>query len=178
MSSTLFCLEKSKFLKKKERNYAFIDSQNLNLGIRSLGRKLDYRKFRLYLREKYDIRVAYCFIGFMPSNQPLYSSLQEAGYILVLKPTVLDREGKVKGNVDADLILQVMLDYDRYDKALIITSDGDFYSLVKYLYGQNKLKFVMSPYVETCSVLLRKTAREKIVFMSNLRQKLEYKKHR
>jgi uncharacterized LabA/DUF88 family protein len=72
-----------------------------------------------------------------------------------------------------------MLDYKKYDKAIIITSDGDFYSLVKYLYKKRKLKFVMSPYVKTCSVLLKKTARDKIIFMANLKKKLGFKeKHR
>jgi len=69
-----------------------------------------------------------------------------------------------------------MIDYKKYDKALIISSDGDFYSLVKYLYKHDKLKCVMSPYIKTCSVLLKKTAKEKIIFMNNLKKKLEYKK--
>ncbi|TSC96170.1 MAG: hypothetical protein Athens101410_100 [Parcubacteria group bacterium Athens1014_10] len=166
-------------MKVKEKNYAFIDSQNLNLGIRSLGWKLDYKRFKVYLSEKYNIETAYLFIGYMPENQDIYSSLQEAGYVLIFKPTLPDKNGDVKGNVDADLVLQVMLDYIKYDKAIIVTSDGDFYSLVKYLYKQNKLKFVMSPYVKTCSALLKKTAKEKIIFMANLKKKLEYKeKHR
>ena len=166
-------------MKQTEKNYAFIDSQNLNLGIKSLGWKLDHKRFRIYLREKYKVEIAYLFIGYIPENQDLYSSLQECGYVLVFKPTLPDKNGDIKGNVDADLVLQAMLDYEKYDKAVIVTSDGDFYSLVKYLYKQNKLRFVMSPYVKTCSVLLKKTAREKIVFMNNLKEKLGYKeKHR
>ena len=166
-------------MSKKENNFAFIDSQNLNLGIQSLGWKLNYKRFRIYLKEKYKISTAYLFIGYIPANQDLYSSLQEAGYVLVFKPTLPDKKGEVKGNVDADLVLQVMVDYKKYDKAAIITSDGDFYSLVNYLYKNNKLKCVMSPYFKTCSALLKKTAKEKIVFMSNLKKKLEYKeKHR
>jgi len=166
-------------MEKQENNYAFIDSQNLNLGIQSLGWKLDYRRFRVYLKEKYKASIAYMFIGYIPANQDLYSSLQEAGYILVFKPTLPDKDGEVKGNVGADLVLQAMIDYKKYDKAVIITSDGDFYSLVRYLYKNSKIRCLMSPYVKTCSVLLKKTAKEKIVFMSNLKQKLEYKeKHR
>jgi len=160
----------------KEKNYAFIDSQNLNLGIQSLGWRLDYRRFRIYLKEKYNVQVAYMFIGYVPSNQDLYSFLQSAGYVLVFKPTLPDGDGEIKGNVDADLVLQTMIDFNEYDKAVIVTSDGDFYSLVKYLYKFDKLKLVMSPYVKTCSSLLQKTAREKIIFMDNLRKKLEYKK--
>ncbi|MFH1955819.1 MAG: NYN domain-containing protein [Patescibacteria group bacterium] len=166
-------------MKNRENNYAFIDSQNLNLGIRSLGWKLDYKKFRVYLREKYKISKAYLFIGFVPANQDLYSFLQSLGYVLVFKPTLPDKKGKVKGNVDADIVLQAMLDYKKYDKAVVITSDGDFYSLVNHLYKNKKLEIVISPYKKTCSSLLKKTAKEKIVFMGNLRKKLEYKeKHR
>ncbi len=163
----------------KLNNYAFIDSQNLNLGIQSLGWKLDHRRFRIYLKEKYNVSVAYLFIGYVQNNQDLYSFLQAAGYVLIFKPTLPDKDGEIKGNIDADLVLQAMIDYNKYDKAVIVSSDGDFYSLVKYLYKNNKLERVISPYVKTCSVLLKKTAKEKIVFMENLRKKLEYKeKHR
>lgn len=160
---------------RKEKIYAFIDSNNLNLGIKSMGWNLDFRRFRVYLREKYNVSVAYLFLGYVPGNQDLYSSLQKNGYVLIFKPTLPDRDGKVKGNIDADLTLQAMIDYPKYDKAVIVTSDGDFHSLVKYLYENKKLYFVMSPCRETCSILLKKAAKEKIVFMDNLRNKLEYK---
>jgi len=166
-------------MQKKLNNYAFIDSQNLNLGIRSLGWRLDHQKFRIYLKEKYSVTKAYLFIGYMAENKDMYSALQSSGFVLVFKPTLPDKDGKIKGNTDADLVLQAMIDYEKYDKAVIVTSDGDFYSLVKHLYKNKKLECVMSSYIKTCSALLKKTAREKIVFMNNLRNKLEYKeKHR
>ncbi|MFA4937328.1 MAG: NYN domain-containing protein [Patescibacteria group bacterium] len=160
-----------------DKNYAFIDSQNLNLGIKSLGWNLDFRKFRVYLKEKYSVVVAYLFIGYIQQNQDLYSSLQKAGYVLIFKPTLPNNDGEVKGNIDADLVLQAMIDFNNYNKAIIVTSDGDFYSLVKYLYEQSKLKLVLSPYVKTCSILLKKSAKDKIVFMTNLQGKLAYKKN-
>lgn len=162
----------------KENNYAFIDSQNLNLGIRSLGWKLDFKKFRIYLKEKYQVTTAYLFIGFIPQNQDMYLSLQKCGYVLIFKPVLPDKDGRHKGNVDADLVLRAMIDYndDSFDKALIITSDGDFYSLVRYFYEHNRLKTVLSPYFVTCSSLLKKSAKEKLVFMVNLKEKLEYKR--
>ena len=162
--------------KNQENNFSFKDSQNLNLGVQSLGWKLDFRRFRKYLLDKYQVSTAYLFLGYIPDNQDLYSSLQKAGYTLIFKPTLANKAGKVKGNVDADLVLQAMLDYNGYDKAVIVTSDGDFYCLVKYLYKKDKLKMVLSPYVESCSVLLKKTAKEKLAYMANLREKLAYKK--
>ena len=157
--------------------YAYIDSNNLNLGIQGLGWKLDYKKFRIYLKEKYGVLVAYMFLGYTPINQALYSSLQKAGFVLIFKPTIPDGKGNLKGNIDADLVLQVMIDYkdNNFDKVIIISSDGDFHSLVKYLYENDKLVVVISPHVKTCSALLKKSAKEKIVFMNNLKNKLEYK---
>jgi len=63
-----------------------------------------------------------------------------------------------------------------YDNAILITSDGDFYSLVRYLYDNAKLKVVMSPHHKTCSVLLKKTAKEKIIYMDNLNKRRGKKK--
>ena len=107
-------------MKKNENNYAFVDSQNLNLGVRSLGWKLDFDRFRRYLLEKYSVSTAYLFIGYVPQNQKLYSQLQKMGYVLVLKPTIPDINGDIKGNVDADLVLQAMIDYEKKEKIVFM----------------------------------------------------------
>ena len=70
----------------------------------------------------------------------------------------------------------VDLHENKFSKAVIVTSDGDFYSLVDYLYEKNKLRIVISPTRAKCSYLLRKSAREKIVYLDNLKEKLEYKR--
>jgi len=159
-------------------NYAFIDSQNLNLGIRSLGWQLDYKKFRLYLKNKYNITHAYMFIGLVANNQPLYTSLQEAGFILIFKPTVRYFEnGKetVKGNVDAELVLHAAaIQYRNYTKAIIISGDGDFACLVEFLQKNEKLLAVMTPNSHY-SKLLKPYAKD-IVPLAKLRKSLEYKK--
>jgi len=162
----------------KENNFAYIDGQNLNLGIKSMGWDLDFRKFRIYLKEKYGVSKAYYFVGFVAGNQRLYDALQEYGYILNFKPTILGDDKKPKGNIDADLVLRAMLDLheNSFDKALIITSDGDFYSLVGYFYSKNKLKVVISPNKKKCSSLLRKSGKERMIYLDNLKGKLEYKR--
>ena len=165
-------------MKLKHNNYAFIDAQNVHLGIKSLGWDLDWVKFRVYLKDKYAVNTAYLFIGFIQSNQDLYSSLQKAGYILIFKPIILDKEGKAKGNCDADFVLYTILEKDNYDKAIIVTSDGDFYFLIRYLYENKKLAMVLSPYSKTCSKLLKKEAKENINYMENLYNKIGSKRKR
>ena len=153
-------------------NFAFIDAQNVHLRIKSLGWDLDWHKFRIYLKEKYSVSVAYLFIGYIPSNQDLYSKLQKAGYILIFKPISFDGERKAKGNCDADLVLRTMIELPNFDKAMIVTSDGDFYSLVRYLYEKDKLQMVLSPYIETCSKLLKQEAKSKINYLNDLSRKI------
>jgi hypothetical protein len=114
---------------KPLENYAFIDSQNLNLGVQDLGWKLDYKKFRIYLTE---------------------------------------------------LVLQTMIDLPHYSKAVIVTGDGDFHCLVKYLHEQGKLLKVLIPNRHKFSVLLRKAiptnAFHYLAFVNDLRKRLEYTK--
>ena len=161
-------------MKKPLKNYAFIDGQNLNLSAQNLGWKMDWKKLRIYLTEKYGVKIAYYFIGYVPSNTSLYAYLQSVGYILIFKPTLEDQEGNVKGNCDADLVLRAMIEFTNYKQAILMSSDGDFYSLVQYLYEKKKLMAVLSPSKRYCSILLKKEAKEKMIFMDNLRVKLSY----
>lgn len=161
--------------KTELKNYAFIDSQNLNLSIQRLGWRLDFFRFRIYLKEKYNVSVAYLFIGYLPENQDLYNSLQKYGYVLIFKPTLRYKDGRVKGNCDAELVLQAMIDYANYHKAVIVTGDGDFHCLVRYLFSQEKLEQVLIPDRFNYSGLLKKAGANKLAFMNDLRGKLEYK---
>jgi|SRR3989344_2417323 len=158
--------------------YAFIDSQNLNLGVRSQDWKLDWRKFRQYLRNKYHVSKAYLFIGQVAGNESLYTSLQEAGYILIFKPTLERKVGDkviIKGNVDAELVLHTMIQYKNYDKAIIISGDGDFRCLIEYLVDKNKLLLVLAPNKYYSRLL--KPFSKFIVRIDRLRGSLELKKH-
>lgn len=161
------------------KNYAFIDSQNLNLSIQGLDWKLDFRKFRVYLKEKYKVKDAFIFIGHVSGNEPLYTFLQKAGYLVVFKPTLeykKDEKGFVKGNVDAELVLHTMIEFKNYNKAIIISGDGDFHCLVEYLINKNKLGKILIPNQARCSILLKKFPSKYLAFVSDLRKKLEYKK--
>ena len=159
----------------RANNYAFIDSQNLNLAIRDQGWILDYKRFRKYLEQKYNITQAFLFIGYVPSNENLYTSLQKYGYLLIFKPTLVLQSGKPKGNIDAELVLHSVIEMQNYDKAIIVAGDGDYHCLVDYLIKQDKLLHLMIPNKYKYSSLLKKFA-NKIVFMNSLKEKLEYKK--
>lgn len=158
------------------KNFAFIDGQNLHMGIRDLGWKIDYKKFRVYLKEHYDVEKVYMFMGYKPTEQQLYNFLQEVGYILVFKPILVLKDGKVKGNCDAELVLQAMIEFQNYQKAVIITGDGDFYCLIKYLQEKDKLLTVLAPSSKNCSSLIRTIVQGDLSLVSDLRKKIQYRK--
>lgn len=169
---------------KTPSNYAFIDSQNLNLGVRSQGWKLDWRKFRQYLRNKYHVTQAYVFIGHVTGNESLYTALQKAGYILIFKPTLeiisrshnnpRKKEVKIKGNVDAELVLHTMIEWNNYDQAIIVSGDGDFHCLIEYLEKKEKLHRVMAPNRKYSRLLKR--FNKYIVRIDMLKKSLQFTK--
>lgn len=166
-------------MRKSDNNYAFIDSQNLNLAIRDQGWRLDWRRFRVYLKEKYGVTKAFLFIGYVEGNAELYTALQDAGFLCVFKPTLSYKDGTTKGNCDAELVLQAMIEYPNYDKAVIVTGDGDFYCLAKYFIEEEKLEIVLVPNRFKFSALLNfRIVRPHLRFMNDLKDRLSYTKKR
>ncbi len=158
--------------------YAFIDNQNLNLGVRDQGWILDFARFRKYLSDKYKVSKFYLFIGYIPTNKNLYDHLRKAGYILIFKPVLgikLKNSQIIKGNVDAELVLHTMIELKNYDKAVIVTGDGDFECLIKYLISINKFLYLVIPNKYKYSTLLRKFEKYTIFIYRKLKDKLELK---
>lgn len=163
-------LLKGNFLNRfGNRVYAFIDSQNLNLGTKNdlkddngityyHGWELDFKKFYFYIKSKLNVSKAYLFIGKIPKYQRLYNYLSSIGYILIFKPTIthVDNNGKpeTKGNVDAELVLHTMLEIENYDKAVIVAGDGDYACLLEHLDSIGKLLRVVIPNKLSYSQLL------------------------
>lgn len=112
----------------KENNFAYIDGANLHRGVDRLGWILDYKRFRIWLAEKYGIKVAYLFLGLVPKYKELYKYLQECGFVIIFKQVSYDDGGKVKGNCDAILVLNAVRDFyeNKCDKTVIVSSDGDY----------------------------------------------------
>lgn len=154
---------------KSKNVYAFIDSQNLNVGTQKFGWKMDWQKFRKWLSDQYGVTKAYMFIGYVPEFEALYEQMHDAGYMVVLKPTydltkpvlngsddahkaeghakAAEHEEKkpVKGNIDADLVLWAMKEIGNYDKMLLVSGDGDFFSLVEYMESKKRLGKILTP---------------------------------
>ena len=77
-----------------------------------------------------------------------YLKLEKFGYELHLKPVKLyeqdDGTTKRKANCDVDMTFYLMKEKDGFDKAIILSGDGDFLPILKYLKGKGKEIIVLA----------------------------------
>lgn len=161
-----------------QNNYAFIDGQNLYQGAKSAGWEIDYYRLRLYLSAKFSVKKAFLFLGYLKENEGLYKYLRDAGFDIVFKKVSNANNNKVKGNVDVALAVFVMKNLKNFDQAVLVTSDGDFEPLVEELKKQNKLRIVLSVKRDTCSSLLKISAKGNIMFLDDVKHKVSKLKKR
>lgn len=133
----------------KSTNLAFIDWQNLHLGTRSWWWTIDFVKLREYLSDVLHVTEAYYFLWVIDTEeQELYIMLQKAGFIVIFREHYASMTGDKKWNVDTDLIFEVMrcvIDRQDRDQAVLVSWDGDYIKLVKYLIKHNRLAKILFP---------------------------------
>jgi len=165
------------------KNIAFIDGQNLHLGTAEERWSVDHIRLRVYLRDKYSVREAYYFLGYVSEgHQKLYNNLQKAGFIVVFKEHQESFEGTKKGNVDTDIVFEIMrsLMEESFDKVVLISGDGDYKKVVDYLIKKNKFEKILFPNQKFASSLYKKLGNEFFVHLgrNDIRMKIEYKKRK
>ncbi len=139
------------------KNIAYIDGSNFYKGIKSLGKELNYFRFRKWLLHKYRITEAYIFLGYIPQQKPLYKHLEDAGFKLIFKESVIQK-GVIKGNADAEMVLKSVRDVfeENINNVVLVSGDGDFSCLVDFLIEKSVFRTILIPNKEYCSYLLRK----------------------
>ena len=152
-------------------NHAYIDGQNLHLGTKTSGFKIDHRRFRIYLKDKYKVTEAYYFLGTInESQQDLYDNLQKAGFILSFREHSPELKGRKKGNVDSDIIFAVMkklVEQELFNKIVLVSNDGDYKKLVDFLIKKNKLEKILFPNKMFASSLYKKLGGEFYDYLEN-----------
>jgi uncharacterized LabA/DUF88 family protein len=160
-------------------NLAFIDGQNLHLGSLENGWEVDYKRFRIYLKDKYKIKRAYYFIGYYKKSfKNLYLKLSKSGFILVFKKYSNFSLSIKKGNIDNDLIFEVMrilIEEKDVNKIFIISSDGDYKKLVNYLIYKKKFGKIIFPNKRFSSNLYNNLHSKYFDYLDNFKNSVEYK---
>lgn len=161
-------------------NSAFVDSQNLYLGAKADGWLVDHRCFCVYLKDKYKCSEIYLFIGnIRDEHSKMYTELQKAGYILIFREHASSAVSEKKGNIDTDLVFELMRQYAEEDstkKFLIVSGDGDYFKTVRHLVDKGRFLKMILPNKKFASSLYKKLGSEHFDFLINLKPKIEYHK--
>ena len=96
------------------------------------------------------------------------------GFILKFKPVLPAKsKEKQKGDIDAHLAFTVMRYYNEFNKAVVVSSDGDFDTVITYLRAKKKLGMVISPGRNKCSSLLKKASGGDISYLDEIGEKVK-----
>lgn len=155
---------------KHEKNYAFIDGQNLIYNTKKNLKnpwQIDLRRFRVYLKEKHSIEVAYYFVGaYDEKHRKLYDDLKEFGFEVIFREHSVKSKSNKKGNVDTDIVFLAMkkiAEREKFDKILLTSDDGDYYRMVEYLISKNKFKKLLSPSSKNMSHLYKEKISDRYI---------------
>jgi len=135
----------------KIKNLAFIDGQNLHMGTTKIVNpwKIDFKKFRIFLKDKYKVEYVYYFIGFViENNQDLYTKIKNSGFLLIFREHNSMMIGNKKGNVDSDIIFYIMKKIykkEDFNKIILISGDGDYRLLVDFLIEEERFEKIIFP---------------------------------
>lgn len=166
-----------------ENNIAFIDAQNLHLWTASENWKIDFKRFRIYLKDKFKVNEVYFFLWFLSEDeQELYTRLQKNWYILVFREHSSELKWTKKWNVDVDIVFSIMkriIEENDFDKIVLVSWDWDYIKLVKYLISKDLFKKILFPNRKYSS-LYRQIQDSFSITLSvpDIRERLEYKKRK
>jgi len=151
--------------------YSILDKEQLNL-----------EKLILFLREKLKDKetseAQIELLGRHIQRIKFYRKLNEFGYLLKLKPVKIfrDEEGKTtkKANCDVDMTFELMRYVKDYSGVLILSGDGDFAVVLKYLKEIGKKVTILARGERTAREIRRLVGGDFRDFC-RLREKLEFK---
>ena len=159
-------------------NLGFVDGQNLYLGTRQDNWIVNLSKFKVYLKDKYSVSEAYYFLGYLQEeNEELYKDIQKAGFIVLFKEHTQYAVTKKKGNVDTDIVFEIMknlLDNKNFDKIILVSGDGDYKKLVEYLIAKNRFKKILFPNKKFASSLYKKLGSEFYDYLENIKVYIKF----
>ncbi len=170
---------------KKIKNIAFIDGQNLYMNTAKKKKNpwlIDLTRFHVYLQKKYNVDKAYYHLGYVqPENNDLYEEIQKAGFILIFRLHNPAMVGKKKGNVDSDIIFNIMKKMykkEEFEKIILVSGDGDYKLLVDFIIEENRFEKILFPDRQYRSSLYKKLSNNYFAYLddTDIKSKIQKEK--
>jgi uncharacterized LabA/DUF88 family protein len=107
----------------------FVDVANIFYAAKAAGVDIDYVTLLKAASAGRDLVRAYAYTGLDPENENqrnFHSFLARNGYKVVSKDIRKYGDGKVKANLDIELVVDMMKTARNLDIAIVVSGDGDF----------------------------------------------------
>jgi len=107
----------------------FVDVANIFYAAKAAGVDIDYVTLLKSATAGRDLVRAYAYTGLDPDNENqrnFHSFLARNGYRVVSKDIRKYGDGKVKANLDIELVVDMMKTARNLDIAIVVSGDGDF----------------------------------------------------
>ena len=170
----------ARLLRPADRVALFIDGANTDGAARLAGYFLDFRKVRDYFLAGATFYAGFYYVADFTASDPLqqtfFDFLSHAGFIVRRRPVkvIHDREtGEriIKGNLDTEIVLDMVNTVENYDVAFLFSGDSDFERAIELLRSRGKRVFVVSARGQL-SRELAFVADKPIVYLENHRTQL------
>jgi uncharacterized LabA/DUF88 family protein len=131
----------------------FIDGSNMHASVKALGFEIDYKRMLGFFDRQATLIRAFYYTALIEESDPspirrLVDWLDYNGYTMVTKSTkeFTDDKGvkRLKGNMDVELVIDVMEMLDYLDHIVIFSGDGDFRRLIEAAQRKGKRVTVVS----------------------------------
>jgi uncharacterized LabA/DUF88 family protein len=152
----------------------YTDMANLSAECKYKKISIDMDALYTYLSEKYKADNLYIFTGYLSKYDGKYKANEALGFKYIFKEALFNKdENKIKANCDIDIGIKGTVDTIESElrEASLITSDGDYVSLVRFWIDRGVRVRLISPAdADRCSYLLKKT-NISITFMTQIQNK-------
>lgn len=160
----------------------FVDGANMFYAQRKLKWHIDWEKILGYFSKGHELYNAFYYSGFRGpkeiSMDKFLKKLSFLGYTVRRKPLkrIIDEEsGKSieKSNLDIEIAIDMLNTAERYDKAILLSGDGDFERVIELLRTKGKEIVVVS----TKGIIAREliNAADRYIDLKNIKNEIEKK---
>lgn len=121
----------------------FVDAVNIEKFAKQKGLKPDYQKLEQELTKSApEVLGLFYYTALEANAKPKAKGI--ANYQVISKPVVRYQNGKAKGNLDSEIIRDLMSKSSEFGTAILVSGDGDFTCIVEHLQQQQKRVIVVA----------------------------------
>ena len=135
----------------------FVDVANIFYAAKAAGIDIDYVTLLKSATAGRDFVRAYAYTGLDPENEnqrQFHSFLARNGYKVISKDIRKYGDGRIKANLDIELVVDLMKTARNLDIAVVVSGDGDFASAIRAVQEQGVRVEVISFRGNTSSDLI------------------------